>query len=378
MRVLLVLVLVTIASCKDPFIPNLKFKKTNFLAVEGYINVGTDVVTTIRLSRTVPVNTTFTEPLLETKASIFIEDNEDNIFPLTETEPGVYISGILTLPVNKEYRLRINTQEGKVYYSDFLLPIVTPAIDSVNWTIQPLTGPIDGIDIYVSTHDPQNNTHYYQWEYDEVWERRSPLRSVYKYENGGLVQREDEEIIKMRTCWQRAKELDLITENTIRFSRDAISRKLVSIPVNTERLGRKYSIRVRQHALSVDAYNYLEIMKINSNSLGTFFDPQPSQLYGNIRHENSSEPVIGFMGAYTTSSKLLYIYHDEIPWWDYDLFCNQTEVGTDSESLAEHFGDRIFVPLTLNEQRTIVYSSHIRCVDCRFWGGNNNRPDYWE
>jgi hypothetical protein len=40
----------TLISCKDPFEPNIPFDETNFLVVEGYINVGGGI-TTIKLTR---------------------------------------------------------------------------------------------------------------------------------------------------------------------------------------------------------------------------------------------------------------------------------------------------------------------------------------
>jgi hypothetical protein len=373
MRRIFLLSLLLAVSCKDPFTPDIKFTETNLLVVEGYINVGTDAVTTIRLARTVPVDSTLTEPLMETGATILIEDNQENIFPLMEQGNGIYQSGTLSLPPDREYRLRISTSNEQRYTSEFLTPIVTPAIDSVSWTRD-----MNGVDIYVNTHDPQNNTHYYQWDYEEIWEDRSPYLSVYKYENGQLVQRSNEEIQRMRRCWRREIPTELIFESTLALETDRISKKLTQIQAGTQRIAEKYSVLVSQHALSEPAFNYLQVMKKNSNGLGSFFDPQPSQLYSNIFSVDTEELVVGFLGAYSTSQVRLIIDKDEVPMWNYDMFCSFEWIGLSEVELAKAFGNNFGTPLTYNELRDAISATHVRCADCRFWGGDNNMPDFWD
>lgn len=361
--------------------PELEFKQTNFLVVEGFISVGPDAVTTIQLSRTIPLNEPLTEPLWETGAGLFIEDDQGNAYPLTEKDDGKYVSDSLSLPVDREYRLKITTDDEHTYSSDFLTPIITPAIDSVSWTTGPEEGPIDAFEIHVATHDPEDKIHYYQWNYEEVWERRMRYVSAYRYENGTLIFRESEEGKKLRKCWERASAPALITESTLQLQVNAISLKLISFPLHSVRLDRKYSVLVTQNALSQEVYNYLQLMKKNSTSLGTFFDPQPSELYGNIRSTNSSEPVIGYMGVYQPSSVRLTIFgRDEIPWWHYDPHCNVFLVSTHPDSLLKYFGSYVNIPLIPvgTPPPSAITGTHKSCVDCRTWGGNNEKPPFWD
>lgn len=359
--------------CKEPFMPELEFKETNFLVVEGYINIGTDAVTEIRLSRTVPVEETQTEPLRENNAVIVIEDDLENIYTLTELSNGIYISDTLSLPFERSYRIRISTSDQVEYTSDFSTPIQTPAIDSVSWVRV-----TDGLEVHVATHDPLGSTFYYQWDYEEVWELRSPYFSFYSYANGQFFPREESEIQAMRKCWRTATPPNLIVRSTGTFVSDAISLTLFNIPAFNERLGENYSVLIRQHALSMEAFNYLQVMIKNTNQLGTFFDPQPSQLTGNITVKGSDKAVIGFIEAYTTSEERIYIKKVDVPWWNFNFPCTTIEFSVDPETIEANFGQALYIPVTFNDVQTKMSGASPTCADCRRRGGNNNKPSFWD
>jgi hypothetical protein len=372
-KLLLVTLIVTLG-CKDPFSPDLPFKKSNFLVIEGYINVGVDAVTVIRLSRTVRVSEPQAGPLMEQDAIIVIEDALDNTYSLTELENGVYVSDTLTLPLDRQYRIRISTTgEEKEYVSEFTTPIQTPAIDSVSWARV-----ARGVDINVATHDPENKTLYYQWDYEETWETKSPFFSFYGY-NGDFYLRDEPEILAMKRCWKTAVPENLLVESLAKLHTNAVSKTLIAIPVAAERLSEKYSVVVRQHVLSLQAYNYMQIMSKNTNDLGTFYDPQPSQLIGNISVQNSNEPVIGYIGAYTTSEQRIYIHWLQVPGWGFNLLCEQVSVlMSNADSVQKYFVDHNYTPITEDETFQYMFATQPRCADCRLRGGNNEEPDYWD
>jgi hypothetical protein len=365
------LLLIIAMGCKEPFDANIAGEETGFLVVEGYINVGNDAVSTIKLSRTTDVSESM-QQVRESNAVIAIEDEQGNQFFLEESEEGIYTSEKLSLSIEQKFRISILTAAKKQYYSRFEQPIVTPAIDSLIWDRVS-----EGVAINVFTHAPNNNTRYYQWDYEEAWEVKSPFMTHYYYSGGQILLRPLDERDKMSLCWKYDYPNRLLTASTATLSVDAVMKQLVLIPVSDERISSRYAITVRQTALSREHYEYLELMEKNTNEVGTFSDPQPSELYGNIFHESSDEPVIGFIGAYTTSEARIFIKEREVPDWNFNMYCEVTAIPANPDSLKAYLGGS-YVPVLIAPEAGIVYISPLHCVDCRSRGGKNIKPDYWD
>jgi hypothetical protein len=84
----------------------------------------------------------------------------------------------------------------------------------------------------------------------------------------------------------------------------------------SEKLGFKYSILVRQYALTPDAYNFYINLKKNTEQLGSIFDAQPSQISGNIHSvTNPSEPVLGYISVGSVASQRIFISQRILPAW---------------------------------------------------------------
>jgi len=78
----------------------------------------------------------------------------------------------------------------------------------------------------------------------------------------------------------------------------------------------RYSLLVKQYALTSEAYNYYTQLKQNTEQLGTIFDPQPSELTGNIHSlSDKNEPVIGYVTAGIVGEKRIFIDSSELPGW---------------------------------------------------------------
>jgi Domain of unknown function (DUF4249) len=294
---------------------------------------------------------------------------------------GLYKSDSLNLGNDQLYRLRIKVIDTE-YLSDFTAPIQTPVLDSVVWR----RSDDDRIIIYASTHDPLNKTFFYKFDYEEVWEVRAAFSSRWDYENGQPRARTTTEIKRLLYCWQYNSNSDFITASTVRLTEDALtSFPITSFEVGgSPRLGYRYSILVNERAVSQDEFEFIEIIKKNSNSLGTFFDAQPSQLIGNIQNLTSDEPVIGFIGAYTTRSQRIFIYHEDISDWNYYPYC--------SPPIQARMDDPAFNDLMINNEpiNAILGDSDDDappivgftvapryCVDCRIRSGSRPKPDFW-
>lgn len=370
------ILLTLITSCKESFEADTKVEEKNFLVVEGYINVGSSV-TQIKLSRTAPLNEP-AELRPESDAEVSIENDNHDFFSLHESEAGVYTTDSLDLPAENMYRIIIQTADQEQYASEFVTPIITPDIDSVSWTQA-----YEGVTVYVTTHDPRNTVLYYQWEYDETWEIHSYYKSLVKYEYPNLIYRTEEETDSLYRCWKYDSNHDLILASTETPSESIIRQKqLVFIPAySDDRLTVRYRILVKQHALSQEEFNFVQIINKNSNSLGTFFDAQPSQVFGNILSTTSDKQVIGFVSAYTTASKQLFIINDNSLAWPYTQACEEEiQIAIDALNSYSSYYTTTRIWAEGSEENYIIlgaYAATNNCVLCQERGGTNIRPLFW-
>ncbi|HVW61821.1 MAG TPA: DUF4249 domain-containing protein [Puia sp.] len=374
---LLVLTLALIR-CKDPYVSPYVSPPTGYLVVDGFISGNGP--TRFNLGRTIPVSGNV-QPPAETKAHLQVEGDDNSIFTLNELGNGVY--GIDTLPLNPaaKYRLRIHTAGNKDYLSDYVPFRNTPVIDSISWSIDN-----SGVNIYANTHDASNNTRYYQWQYVETWKYSAAEYSsgIYQKESPFVVDRHPEDQIYY--CWKNNTSTSILLGSSIKLSQDVISRQLLThISKDDPQLSIKYSILVKQNALTEDAYNYLTLMQKNTETLGSIFDAQPSYLKGNIHGlTDPTEQVIGFVAAGTVQQQRIFIDRSQLPQeWRYFMTCilPDTLVKLDSASLTSFFGPGGgFVPVEMHYTNGLPdgwLGNTASCVDCRTQGGNTNKPSFW-
>lgn len=356
-----------IYSCRKPYSPSVISSEQSFLVVEGNLNVAADS-TTIRLTRTFKLDDT-ARLVAENNAQLLIEGADNSIKTLIGVGNGYYTSPNLNLITGNDYRLRIITSEGKEYLSDYIKAKVTPDIDSVGWDRDN-----EGVHVYVNTGDPSGNSKYYRWEYEETWEIASYYYSLLVYENGNIRTRvipaED-----VSRCWKSNRSSQLILASTTNLTQDVIYKKpMTLISAASERLQVRYSILVRQYSLEKDAYSFYELMKKNTEELGSIFGSQPSEIRGNIRNTNDpSEIVIGYITVSEEKKKRIFI--NRPPQWDFSLSCTSIEVPKIADSINYYFGGGQYVPY--DQTPFIYYGTRPYCADCTVRGGITVRPSFW-
>ena len=242
------LLLLALLCCRKPYSQPAITSPGNYLIVEGVINTGSDS-TTITLSRTVNIsNATTANPVLN--AIVAVESDQNIVYPLTGIGNGIYVSTGLNLDNSHAYRLSIKTANNEQYYSDYVAALNSPPIDSVYYIIAN-----NELSFYCNTHDPTNTVKYYRWEFQETWIFNSNFDSHY-YSNGDtvLARPANDQIY---TCWGNVTSSNIILASTANLSKDVVDNNLmISIPSTSEKLNSKYSIIVRQYALTGDAYNF--------------------------------------------------------------------------------------------------------------------------
>jgi hypothetical protein len=367
--------LVFSSSCIEPFNPRIPSGENNILIVEGYIRAGSGK-STFKLSRTVPVGTN-NLIVAEENAIVSIVSSADEHFPLPEVADGIYESADQNLPTDQEYELNIRLTDGSEYVSQRLPVKVTPVIDDLRWEWT------DAIDIYVSSHNSENNTRYYQFDFKEDWQIRSQYQSLYKWDGDTIVSRPAQERNQMYNCWKSASSKGLIIYSTTRLESDNVDFRLTRLPQAGERTSVRYSILVNQHALTEEHFNYLTLMQKNTTQVGSFFDPMPSEIRGNIVNVNNpDEMIVGYVGSYTSESKRMFINNYELPSRPTQDKCatEDFKLSTDFSAIASLLTEpSIWIPVgTFVDREGSVWLTVMEqyCLDCRL-RGSSTKPDFW-
>jgi hypothetical protein len=359
-------------ACKDPYRPDLISSSKSYLVVEGILNAGAGP-TTIHLSRSFKLDDSATLRG-ESNATVMVEGKDNIVRHLIMTGDGSYTSDNLGLAINGEYRLRINTTDGKEYLSDYVVARQTPPIDSLSFEQND-----KGVEVQVSTHDPANNTRYYLWNFDETWEIWSFFYSFYKFENDQVVLRGPGD--EVSTCWKYDFSNSILIGSSASLQSDAIYRApLIFLPNGDEKLTVRYSILARQYALDKRAYEFYDMMRKNTESLGSIFDAQPSEIRGNIH--NTADPgelVIGYVSACDVAEKRFFISKTQIRDWYYYQQCDETKISNNIDSVryAYTIGYSIYDAVFMGPFIVGYKVALEPCVDCRRRGGSLARPSYW-
>jgi hypothetical protein len=367
--------------CKKPYNPTVINSPRSYFVVEGTIN--TNDTTTIKLSRTVNLtSTTTTNPVA---ATVTVECDNGSNYGLYEAAPGVYKLVGATLDGTRKFRLRINTaDDGKEYLSDYEQAKAAPPIDSIGFNLTS-----KGIQIYANTHDPKNNTHYYLFNYLETWQFHSMYTSNYISNGTEVVARNADQMIDY--CFANNASTSIVLGSSAKLKQDVIFQAPVTtIDATSEKIELKYSILLREYALTADAFKFWETLKKNTEQLGSIFDAEPTTLAGNIHNtHDGTDIVVGFISAGAVSKKRVFITSEQLP-----SFYKTTypyECGIDSTFFDDphsHLntvlikilsGEEIPVNAIFNKNspRPIGYTaSDILCVDCTL-RGTKTRPDFW-
>ena len=398
-----ILLVYSLAACRERYGLPLEASREGLLVVEGNILNGD--TTKIRRSRTSPISERTLIP--ETGANVQIEGDDNSVYHLAEAEPGLYKSDFLTLNNANRYRLKIQAKSNE-YESEWLDVISTAEIDSVIWERN------NGVKIAVSSHGTPDDSRYYKWDYDEVWEFHADYESrayfTYVVDENGIRHFQNMDVTRdgitynsyieaycqpygecindtMYYCWKYNSSSNINIGSTAALSDNSILAPIRSIEDNGFELSYLYSILVKQTGLSPQGYEFYRILEGNTESLGTIFDAQPSEMKTNLKCvTNPNEVVIGFIDATSVKSKRIFISIRQLrDWHNFDGYDCTDTMSTRGRTIEQAVSEAIVsgkVPLTItinpNPPHQIVgfTMANRYCADCRM-RGVHKKPDFW-
>jgi Domain of unknown function (DUF4249) len=380
---LFVLMVIALASCKQRYESPVKAVASGYLVLEGVINSGPGN-TIIILSRSEPLDSV--GKVYEQGAGVKLQGEDNSSVSLFEQSAGHYSVDNLNLNGTLKYRISIQTAGGKGYLSDFAPVLTNPPIDSISWQREK-----GAVQMYISTHNPLNSTRYYQWEYEETWEFHSKYYSFLKYKIEQIPGEQLYSVVfrdsirysydtSIHVCWQFNNSSKILLGSSAKLSQDNIYLPIASIPKDSWELSVLYSIKVKQYAWTKDGYNFLEIMKKNTEIVGSVFDAQPSQLNGNIHCvTDPAEKVIGYFNISPVREQRIFISNSEVPGWNYQSGCYSRTVVNNSDSIKAFASGLMPTEVVYQAPGGAIVTFAAAppyCVDCTL-SGSNSKPIYW-
>lgn len=391
-------VMLTLQSCVDPFY----FESTEFksaLVVEGTITDQNETQS-IKISRTFPLDTVLMTGL--SGAVVSIEDSNGGNYPFTESASGEYLSNSTFAAVSgRTYTLNISTPDGKIYRSE---PTIVPSKTTIDRLYAQRDfkddGAEEGMFIYVDSFDPNGESNYYRYEYEETYKIIAPnwsgldayIVSPLPFPEVGTRPKEREE----QVCYGTIASNSIIQLSTTEFGEDRVSKFPVRF-INRENyiLSHRYSILVKQYVQSRAAFAYYETLESMSGSENFFSQLQVGFLEGNIKClSNPDEDVVGFFQVSTvTEQRIFFDYEDFFPnerLPDYPIPCNLasppiiTETGASPLLIAIELETLKYVEDYNQESNPLNFSEYgpflmvpTPCGDCTVYG-SNIVPDFWQ
>lgn len=367
-------IILFISACLDEYNPPEIANSDTILVVEGNI---TDTETTIRLTQT---NNLGEQMLLPVENAVVKLENESSSFQFNlQPEGQGFYTAIASLNHNDKYRIHIQS-EGDEYVSEFLSLLSTPPIDSVGWEDVD-----DKFQVQISTTGNENFSKYYLWKFEETWRYSSKYSSMFIYKDGKVLPRTADE--QITTCWNTLSSTAIQIGTSINLNQNVVFKQPIHEidPSQNLKLSTRYSILVKQYAISKEAFEFWDLLKKNTESVGTFFDPQPSQLPTNLRCiNNPDKPVIGFLSASQEQMERMFVNRSELPFTNFAILpiCDRDTISLDPIELSNAFssGIRLITTSVVSGIQTVGYETMSRqCLDCRLLedGGTTEEPSFW-
>jgi len=356
-----------VESCIVPFAPPEVASADRFLVVDGFLNTNGKDSSRIQLGYTQVVSNKNTF-LTELKATVTVEGNKGSIFTFTEIGKGLYRLAPRTLNEAEQFRVRVKTVGKKEYISDYEAVKQTPPIESITYQV---ADDKSGVYFYVNSQDPLNKTNFYRWRFEETYEYHTPFQSILEVKNKAIIDR----AASINRCWKTEKPATILLASTTKLSKDVVRDfPIVFVPSASGKLHDKYSILIKQIGLTAAGFEYWSALAKTTETTGSLFDPQPSQVTGNIKCvTNPQELVFGFFSAVTPQEKRIFI----APY----LGVTKTCVNGDTLSAADAIKslDLIISDYLPDGARVPLYlMASPDCLDCRLGGGTIIRPTFWQ
>jgi len=368
-----ILPMMLLLSCIDEYWPDLN-RYDNLLVVDGVISSGEGPFT-INLTYSADINYPRYIPYRD--CSVKITNGSGLEVILIEEKRGSYITpeGEFSGTVGEQYKLTVQTPNGRIYESPWETMLEPVEIDSIYTAIeyhQTNTENHDlvGCQFYLDTKSSELDSTYLWWSLEETYEFNSDFTLEYIY-RGSIEPFANWDSVY--TCWRTDQVKQIFVSNTVDLMEPRIEKfPLHYVDTESRRLSIRYSLLVDQYTINRQVYEYWENLKEQVEEDGTLYSSQPFQVRGNMMNINDpSEPVLGYFIVAGKRTKRIYVNRPPGILFYYSECQPVFDMGL---GFSRPWQWPIYITTVDGRMATAGKS----CFDCTLKGGSTEQPDFWE
>lgn len=383
-RLILILfpVILLLPGCVEPFEPVIDERQVS-LVVDGTLT-DREGYHSVRISRSGAFNDP--EHIPETGCQVEITGSGGGKVTLNESEPGFYERWIEQsfLVVNQVYQLHIVTGEGTEYYSlpDTLFPCAP--VDTIYYKQEiretaDRDRPENGIQFFTDLNIQEQQARNYRWKMEETWEYHAPYPIQYIFQDSVLDLGEESD--SLMVCWRTREIKSIRTLTTSQIT----GNRVEGIPLNyvsnqSNRLKVRYSLLLRQYALSTQAFQYWNQLQNQSSEGGGLYETQPVRIEGNVYNPSDPEErVLGNFNVSAMKEKRIFL-NERFHFLIQDYPCTPQpieEVYPDGMGEIPESAYPVYLIATSELGPPWLMADDV-CFDCTQGGGTTDPPDFWE
>lgn len=380
-KILILISFVSIHSCIDSFLPETT-RYDNILFIECLLSNDTTKSQMVKISYSGAIITeaessTSNIPQNVTGAEVRVVRDDQESYYFEEFSPGHYLASNLVPEIGRAYQLVV-VYDNNIFESEYETMLESPPIDSITFKHKvDMRGEIgdffDGYKFHVSNHRDQQGPSYYRWECERTYLFRVPLTATHIYDGRNQIEANNDTV---RNCWATKAINEVFIGNSEGLSED----KIIETPLHFESqvgyaLSIRYSLLVKQMALTKPAWTFWSDMLSQVNQNGGMFDTQPFRIKGNIRCTTDPDLfVAGIFEVAGYSEKRIFVNRPK-EFRIYPEYCQLDTVGT-IDFPWEMVPAGSFI--AFDEESEVFFYSSPQCFDCTKKGGSLDKPAFWE
>lgn len=370
------LVAAAATSCVYDFDPEVEGEQ-GLIVIEGDILAGEMTYVDVSLSQTLSDK----KGAYHVQATVWVEQKDGTKFTGYRSGNGYYID---TRKLDKTQQCRlcvVNNTYGS-YYSDWLDVLVSPPITDITYKI---TEDGEYINFYVSTGSDGSGSGYYRWTASEAWEYMADYYATHYFDVKTLTINPYEDGENTYYCWGAANVSSLMIGTTAKLKEDKLEDAyLYSLHNADMKISYVYSMNLVQRAITKEAYVFWETLQKNSDNVGGLFSPQPSEMRGNIHCEQDpNRLVLGYISASSVTTKRAFFFDKDTRFYKKPKGGEtpEPEEIKEEEWKLRYIVDDYRVYTYVESEEELITDRFTwlprRCVDCTYFGGTKQKPDYW-